>query len=138
MKIRLLIVVVAVIAVLSCQRAPEYPKTIGKAETFEAPSTLVDSLGVVGVFSRSYHLEGGYSKDRGKTLICRSRDKQYSIAFYRPAEAGFVLVGTPVPFGQEHPVGTVYNDRPAFKGRYKGKERIVYMDSGQLVIRDSE
>lgn len=136
MKMIKLIVVVMLLLATSCQQSFIYPRTIAKSETFDASSELVARLNIIAVISEPYHLEEGYTSKEGKTLICRSEAKQHTIVFYKPAEDAYLRVGKPVHFGTKHPVGTIHKNRQAFKGEYKDKTRIAYLDSGQLIIED--
>lgn len=141
MKICTLTLIVLLMAMASCSDTPEnikkFPKVIpdtGNIDQTQPPQ--IKNLGVVMALRVAYHLEDGYSKKRGLTLICQSGDKQYTVAFYKPEDERFVLLGKPVPFEDKHPAGTAYNDRTAVKGIYKGKKRVAYIDSGRLIIDD--
>ncbi len=114
----------------------EFPASIPNDETFKAPSPLMSSLGVVGVFSVSYNLEDGYSETQGKTLICRSGDEKYGVAFYKPTDTGFALLGNPIAFTSKPPGATVVDGCTAIKGQCDGKERVAYVKSGKIVVAD--
>ena len=129
--------VMLLMTLTSCRKSPEYPEVIADTgNSYETQSSLATSLGVVMAWRGAYHLEDGYSQEYGMTLSCLSKDKQYTVAFYKPENGRLVLVGSPVAFGEQWPSMTVYNGRQAIKGSYKGKKRIAYVNSGKLVIEN--
>lgn len=120
----------------SCNNGPSFPKTIPSTGKFDADFELVHKLNITGILGGSYYLEDGWTEEYGQTLICEPEKGQYTVAFYKPIDSGYALIGKPVSFTEKHPFGTVHKECNAMKGFYKNKTRIAYVDRGQLIIED--
>lgn len=125
-----IIINLLILSLIGCGNIPDFPQNALESDYVGANSLFVKEFGLIGIYGQRILVNS--EMVQGSDLIFHINEKYYVMTYLNKTKNLSALSKATV--FSKHPVKTVINKSPAFKGVYKGKEKVILIINGKHVL----